>query len=619
MTNDSNQFRSALLNEVSSWNNDYPEGGFDGLLQVMECEETVGWRDDARHIVIYLTDAGYHFAYDGLLTGVVRPHDGKCHLEKKDPPIYYTLYDYYDYPSVAQIYTSMSKHDVVPIFACTSDFLPLYQNLTEFLPGSAAVELNRDSSNIVDIISEEYEKTSQTVRLVYDVIPGINITVVDRTCPEGSTPDAEDPTICHNVLYNKTVVYTVSIQVTEVTKELANLEDEGVSLRIPLYSDVVLKIRTIKNCSCENNPVRGEGICSGHGEKICEQCVCDEGHTGTTCRCQGNGTTMEELVCPMGENGLLCSGHGTCDCGVCLCDAQTSSEYYYGEVCECDNFNCPVDTLNRMCSGHGSCDCGQCLCSNSTMSGKVYTGEICDCSPDIAGCVNPRDPLSRICSGFGQCVCESCQCQEDYFGEYCQPRYDEAACRTVESCLECLLAFEEGVVSVSNATCNTTCNATLVTVEQYVLTEGTLRCSLIIQECFEIEYYMLTAEGIVEKVYVRDTFTDCTDQQVLSPPSWQIAIPLLIALLILGVSFILGIKLCIVLKERYDYVQWKKNRAREHHVTMENPLFMHRNVWNSIEGNYYVGAGKTLNPLFQDNEDYLEDNVGYIFKNSGAQ
>ena len=58
---------------------------------------------------------------------------------------------------MAQIYTSMSKHDVVPIFACTSDFLPLYQNLTEFLPGSAAVELNRDSSNIVDIISEEYE------------------------------------------------------------------------------------------------------------------------------------------------------------------------------------------------------------------------------------------------------------------------------------------------------------------------------------------------------------------------------------------------------------------------------------------------------------------------------
>ena len=43
---------------------------------------------------------------------------------------------------------------------------------------------------------------------------------------------------------------------------------------------------------------------------------------------------------------------------------------------------------------------------------------------------------------------------------------------------------------------------------------------------------------------------------MLSPPSWQIAIPLLIALLILGVLFILGIKLCIVLKVR---------RIKEHH------------------------------------------------------
>ena len=39
--------------------------------------QTVGWRDDARHIVIYLTDAGYHFAYDGLVvygSCIVRVH-----------------------------------------------------------------------------------------------------------------------------------------------------------------------------------------------------------------------------------------------------------------------------------------------------------------------------------------------------------------------------------------------------------------------------------------------------------------------------------------------------------------------------------------------------------------
>jgi hypothetical protein len=39
MTNDSQQFRNSLLNEVNSWNHDRPEGGFDGLLQVLECRD----------------------------------------------------------------------------------------------------------------------------------------------------------------------------------------------------------------------------------------------------------------------------------------------------------------------------------------------------------------------------------------------------------------------------------------------------------------------------------------------------------------------------------------------------------------------------------------------------
>ena len=75
-----------------------------------------------------------------------------------------------DYPSVAQIYTSMVRHDIVPIFACTTDFLHLYQNLTLVLPGASAVELNNDSSNIIDIISEEYAVCS-----VEDVVHVSNI------------------------------------------------------------------------------------------------------------------------------------------------------------------------------------------------------------------------------------------------------------------------------------------------------------------------------------------------------------------------------------------------------------------------------------------------------------
>ena len=39
-----------------SGNIDNPEGGLDALMQVMVCEEIVGWREDARRVIIYTTD-----------------------------------------------------------------------------------------------------------------------------------------------------------------------------------------------------------------------------------------------------------------------------------------------------------------------------------------------------------------------------------------------------------------------------------------------------------------------------------------------------------------------------------------------------------------------------------
>ena len=46
---------------------DAPEGGFDGLMQVMACEDRIGWRERGRvrRMVVFVTDAGYHQAGDG--------------------------------------------------------------------------------------------------------------------------------------------------------------------------------------------------------------------------------------------------------------------------------------------------------------------------------------------------------------------------------------------------------------------------------------------------------------------------------------------------------------------------------------------------------------------------
>ncbi len=42
-------------------------------------------------LLVFSTDAGFHFAGDGKLGGIVLPNDGKCHLENN----VYTMSHYY--------------------------------------------------------------------------------------------------------------------------------------------------------------------------------------------------------------------------------------------------------------------------------------------------------------------------------------------------------------------------------------------------------------------------------------------------------------------------------------------------------------------------------------------
>jgi protocadherin alpha len=93
-----------------SGNIDNPEGGLDALMQVrleegggrpgqvMVCGERVGWREEARRVIIYTTDQvpsvsgqsdqsddsaqSFHSAGDGKLGGLTSPNDGLCHLNR---------------------------------------------------------------------------------------------------------------------------------------------------------------------------------------------------------------------------------------------------------------------------------------------------------------------------------------------------------------------------------------------------------------------------------------------------------------------------------------------------------------------------------------------------------
>jgi protocadherin alpha len=54
-----------------SGNLDAPEGGFDAIMQAVVCRDKIGWREKARRLLVFSTDAGFHYAGDGKVGNVI--------------------------------------------------------------------------------------------------------------------------------------------------------------------------------------------------------------------------------------------------------------------------------------------------------------------------------------------------------------------------------------------------------------------------------------------------------------------------------------------------------------------------------------------------------------------
>lgn len=133
-------------------NFDTPEGGFDAVMQAIVCKKDIGWREQARHLLIYASDAWPHYAGDGKMGGIITPNDGKCHLNGN----MYTHSTFQDYPSITQINRKVKENAINIIFAVTSDVRRLYKEISKLVEGSSSAVLSGDSSNVVELVRDEY-------------------------------------------------------------------------------------------------------------------------------------------------------------------------------------------------------------------------------------------------------------------------------------------------------------------------------------------------------------------------------------------------------------------------------------------------------------------------------
>lgn len=97
------------------------------------------------------------------LGGVIAPNDGECHLNSDG---LYTHSVIQDYPSISQINHKVKQNSINIIFAVTASQHSVYEKLSQHIEGSSSAILSNDSSNVVDLVREEYS-VSLTTYIIY--------------------------------------------------------------------------------------------------------------------------------------------------------------------------------------------------------------------------------------------------------------------------------------------------------------------------------------------------------------------------------------------------------------------------------------------------------------------
>ncbi|XP_059527252.1 integrin beta-4 isoform X2 [Myotis daubentonii] len=428
LTDDVTEFRRKLQQERISGNLDAPEGGFDAILQTAVCTRDIGWRPDSTHLLVFSTESAFHYEADGanVLAGILKRNDEECHLDATGT---YTQYKTQDYPSVPTLVRLLAKHNIIPIFAVTNYSYSYYEKLHKYFPVSSLGVLQEDSSNIVELLQEAFNRIHSNLDIrALDSPRGLRTEVTSKMFQKTETGS-------FHIRRGEVGTYQVQLRAIEDVDgthvcQLPEHDRKGNVHLKPSFSDGLrMDVGIICDlCACELQKEVGSPQCSGNGDFMCGHCVCYEGWSGKTCSCS-TGSLSDIQPCLREGEDKPCSGRGECQCGRCVCYGEGR---YEGQFCEYDNFQCPRAS-GFLCNDRGRCSMGQCECEPG------WTGLSCDCPLSNATCI---DSNGGICNGRGRCECGRCHCDQGslYTDTTCEINYSAVRlglCEDLRSCVQC--------------------------------------------------------------------------------------------------------------------------------------------------------------------------------------
>ncbi|XP_061442806.1 integrin beta-8 isoform X2 [Rhineura floridana] len=423
------EFRSAISKQKISGNIDTPEGGFDAMLQAAVCQSHIGWRKEAKRLLLMMTDQTSHLALDSKLAGIVIPNDGNCHLKDN----VYIRATSMEHPSLGQLSEKLIDNNINVIFAVQGSQFHWYKDLLPLLPGTTARQIESQAGNFSDLVVEAYKLLSEVKIQVDNPMQDINVKIT-AICPDGSRkPGLEG---CKNVKSTAEVLFNISIAM----EGCRTTEGRKYVMLKPLGFNESTRVNIHKRCACQcEASIKRKRICIDEMSQEPETSYCK----GGICSSSDEFSSEE---CKMQKDHLICSGRGDCVDGKCICH-KTKLGTIYGKYCEKDDFSCPHH-LGNLCAGNGECEAGKCKCFGG------WEGDHCQCSLSLwKHCMNSD---GQICSGRGTCVCGRCKCTDpSSFGHLCEfcPN-----CRTTCSDKRnCVLCHHSNSSQITLDQCKTSC------------------------------------------------------------------------------------------------------------------------------------------------------------------
>ncbi|XP_037026397.1 integrin beta pat-3-like [Bradysia coprophila] len=239
LTSETDGFVTKISDIPIKGGGDGPESHADALVQVVECSDQIGWRNNTRRVVLLATDIYFHIAGDGRRSNINDPYVDGCYLDSLGA---YTEELTMDYPSVEQLANAYSKKQATTtaIFATGSSTVKFYEEVASQFKSAYVGVLKTDSSNVLELIKNEFAKIDSRMEIEKsDTTDSVSFKYFSNCM---NSDDERETTICEHLPKTGEVTFVVEIDLAECPsdKDETGMKFDLNPVGLPIFIEVEL-------------------------------------------------------------------------------------------------------------------------------------------------------------------------------------------------------------------------------------------------------------------------------------------------------------------------------------------------------------------------------------------